>query len=184
MNLDLLIKLVKLANNNPSENEANLAARKVCKMIEENKFVFTNTNQTPPSNPYQRPPVYPNRGYRTDWDYGFSDLYEEVIRRQRENAERARKEREDREKRRKEEEERKKNEPKYETHERPRWNWGYNPTEEQKDFFNKGRRKYSWEEPPKNEGVERECTKCNLKVKTFNTKSPFVCSICLLNEWK
>lgn len=40
MNLDLLTKLVRLANNNPNENEANLAARKVCRMIEENKFQF------------------------------------------------------------------------------------------------------------------------------------------------
>lgn len=38
MNSDQLIKLIKLANNNPNENEANSAARKVCKIIEENKF--------------------------------------------------------------------------------------------------------------------------------------------------
>lgn len=40
MNLKLLTKLVKLANNNPNENEANLAARKVCKIIEESQFKF------------------------------------------------------------------------------------------------------------------------------------------------
>lgn len=40
MNLDLLIKLVKLANNNPNDNEANLAARKVCKMIAEGNYQF------------------------------------------------------------------------------------------------------------------------------------------------
>ena len=40
MNLELLIKLVKLANNNPNDNEANLAARKVCKMIAEANFQF------------------------------------------------------------------------------------------------------------------------------------------------
>jgi len=34
MNLDLLKKLTRLANNNPNDNEANLAARKVCKMLE------------------------------------------------------------------------------------------------------------------------------------------------------
>ena len=40
MNLDLIIKLVKLANNNPNEHEANLAARKVCKLIADGKFDF------------------------------------------------------------------------------------------------------------------------------------------------
>jgi len=48
MNLDLLIKLIKLANNNPNENESNLAARKVCKMIAEADYKFTQSNL--PSN--------------------------------------------------------------------------------------------------------------------------------------
>lgn len=43
MNIELLTKLVKLANNNPNENEANLAARKVCKLIEEDKFQFNQS---------------------------------------------------------------------------------------------------------------------------------------------
>jgi hypothetical protein len=38
MKLELLKKLTRLANNNPNDNEANLAARKVCKMLEEGKF--------------------------------------------------------------------------------------------------------------------------------------------------
>src|ERR1700749_5093983 len=38
MSKDLLIKLVKLANNNPNEHEANLAARRAVKMIAENNF--------------------------------------------------------------------------------------------------------------------------------------------------
>lgn len=40
MNLELLKKLVKLANNNPNENEANSAARRVCKLIEKAEFKF------------------------------------------------------------------------------------------------------------------------------------------------
>lgn len=40
MNLELLKKLVKLANNNPNEHEANSAARRVCKLIEDNEFKF------------------------------------------------------------------------------------------------------------------------------------------------
>lgn len=34
----MIQKLIKLANNNPNDNEANLAARKVCKMLADYKF--------------------------------------------------------------------------------------------------------------------------------------------------
>jgi hypothetical protein len=40
MNIDLITKLAKLANNNPNENEANLAARKVCRLLAEGDFKF------------------------------------------------------------------------------------------------------------------------------------------------
>jgi len=46
VNLELLIKLVKLANNNPNDNEANSAARRVCKMIAEADYKFINNNPT------------------------------------------------------------------------------------------------------------------------------------------
>jgi hypothetical protein len=58
MNIDLLKKLVRLANNNPNENEANSAARRVCKMIEEAKFDFRATISGA-SNPQ------PSQGVRT-----------------------------------------------------------------------------------------------------------------------
>lgn len=48
MNLDQLIKLVKLANNNPNDHEANAAARKVCKMIAANNYKFSNTREPEP----------------------------------------------------------------------------------------------------------------------------------------
>ncbi len=38
MNIDLLKKLTRLANNNPNENEANMAARKVCIMLQEGNW--------------------------------------------------------------------------------------------------------------------------------------------------
>jgi hypothetical protein len=38
MNLDLLKKLIKLANHNPNEHEANSAARRACKLLEDFKF--------------------------------------------------------------------------------------------------------------------------------------------------
>lgn len=40
MNYDLIIKLARLANENPNENEANLAARKVCKLIKAANYKF------------------------------------------------------------------------------------------------------------------------------------------------
>lgn len=40
MNLDLIIKLAKLANNNPADHEANAAARKVCRLIAEGNYQF------------------------------------------------------------------------------------------------------------------------------------------------
>lgn len=41
MNIQLLKKLVKLANNNPNEHEANSAAKRVCRMIEDGEFNFS-----------------------------------------------------------------------------------------------------------------------------------------------
>lgn len=38
MNFDILIKLVKLANHNNAEGEANAAARRVCKMLSEDNY--------------------------------------------------------------------------------------------------------------------------------------------------
>lgn len=38
MKLEKLLALIRLANNNPNEHEANLAARKVCKILATNEF--------------------------------------------------------------------------------------------------------------------------------------------------
>lgn len=67
MNNDLVIKLIKLANNNPNENEANLAARKVCSLLKDYKFeekkkeinIFSN-------NPYTAPDIIDYNMYYTD----------------------------------------------------------------------------------------------------------------------
>lgn len=40
MNIDLIIKLAKLANENTNDNEANAAARKVCRLIKEGNYQF------------------------------------------------------------------------------------------------------------------------------------------------
>lgn len=54
MNYELIIKLAKLANNNPNEHEANSAARKVCILLAEGGFKFGNSRS--PFNPI---PDYP-----------------------------------------------------------------------------------------------------------------------------
>lgn len=69
MNIDLLTKLVRLANNNPNDNEANLAARRACKLIEEGKFDFgVNT-----SKPTIKPPTV-NQQYENPFD-AFTRYY-------------------------------------------------------------------------------------------------------------
>jgi hypothetical protein len=69
MNLNLLKKLVKLANHNPNEHEANSAARRVCRMIEAEDFKFT---ELPPPSPSS--PVYDEATNLT------SDMFEKMIR--------------------------------------------------------------------------------------------------------
>lgn len=48
MNVDLIIKLARLANENPNENEANLAARKVCQLLKAANYKFNGAAPTPP----------------------------------------------------------------------------------------------------------------------------------------
>jgi len=84
MNLDLLKKLTRLANNNPNDNEANLAARKVCKMLEEGNWSLNNptpktyndvTRSTEPqwrSTP-PNPPNPPNNPFTNSYKSPFSE---------------------------------------------------------------------------------------------------------------
>lgn len=98
MNKELLIKLIKLANNNNSEGEANSAARRVCKMIMEDNFSIIGGDPSaksrrdkpftyqdvrrspepefkskppnrPGTNPFQHAPIYDEAKEFTDADY-------------------------------------------------------------------------------------------------------------------
>lgn len=51
MKLEILKKLIALANNNPNDNEANLAARKVCKALVEDDYVAQLSEISPPIPP-------------------------------------------------------------------------------------------------------------------------------------
>ncbi|HYV52408.1 MAG TPA: hypothetical protein VE971_03855 [Candidatus Eisenbacteria bacterium] len=70
MNFDLITKLAKLANNNPNENEANAAARKVCKLLAEANFIFAK-DATPPPNQQSEP-----RAQRQGNPFDTEDLYD------------------------------------------------------------------------------------------------------------
>lgn len=48
ISLDKLKAIIRLANNNPNENEANLAARRACKLLAENDFALLNGHTVPP----------------------------------------------------------------------------------------------------------------------------------------
>ncbi len=58
--IDMIQKLIRLANNNPNDNEANLAARRVCKMLTDYLFPYipisnpkVQSASSPPFDPYQ-----------------------------------------------------------------------------------------------------------------------------------
>lgn len=75
MNLDLLKKLTRLANNNPNDNEANFAARRVCKMLEECDFKLVENSQ--PSNPQPNFKHYANP-FDNSWIYDLFINYEKI----------------------------------------------------------------------------------------------------------
>jgi|SRR5215831_3286560 len=70
MNFDLITKLAKLANNNPNENEANAAARKVCKLLAEANFKFEKDKDTIP------PPTQKQQQANYTDPFSTEDLYD------------------------------------------------------------------------------------------------------------
>lgn len=151
MNFDLIIKLAKLANNNPNDHEANAAARKVCRLLAEANFKFeadrptiTRTKEPDFSSKYPppkkstrkaEPERNPFRGsaYNTPFDQAFRDMYDKA------NS----------------------------------WSGRGNPFGFNPDYIN-----WKEERDKKKEDVERVCSRCNLKVKTYSKEEPFVCTIC------
>lgn len=92
---DLIIKLAKLANSNNAEGEANSAARRVCKLLEEmnwNSGWDTARRSNPvQEKPFQQNPVYQQRPdppfYHESWNHpptgdaskGFADFINEMF---------------------------------------------------------------------------------------------------------
>lgn len=83
MNLDLITKLAKLANNNPNENEANAAARKVCRLLAEGHFKFVQDVVVTPPKPSVNPKASSQSVYtkQTAWDW-----MQDYLRREYENG--------------------------------------------------------------------------------------------------
>jgi hypothetical protein len=89
--LEILQKLISLANNNPNDNEANSAARRACKLIVELNINFKvrNSSNQNQSNQNQYNPPKPNPSTQSPWnhppyDYGptyqdFDDLFSNLF---------------------------------------------------------------------------------------------------------
>ena len=98
MNLDLLKKLIRLANNNPNDNEANLAARKVCVMIaqaeEKEELRWGSKSRPSPGAPPRpspgTPPHPPQNQYNPfagfqwgfQWDVNFESIFDQMRKKQ------------------------------------------------------------------------------------------------------
>ncbi len=171
MNLDLLIKLVKLANNNPNEHEANSAARRACKLIAEGNYDFGQ-----PKTVQQKVNIKP-QGQWTGFggSYGgnpYADI-EEMMR------EMQRQKQADADARRRAQQNT--HEPDARNQQNAYGGAGYNP-------FNYGFHTYKpgmgFEGQEKKPKIRRDCSKCGLNVETNSKKEPFVCSICLWNDFR
>jgi hypothetical protein len=162
MNYDLIIKLAKLANNNPNDNEANQAARKVCRLLAEANFNFPAHNgDNSRRRPYTPPPPEPDI-----WS-DFYDIFNEAQRQNERQAEyeRRAKEAEEARKRQKQyeeanraaEERRKKNK---ENADRDRQyyegNRPYEPGTSDNDWSEDAERKRTAEAKKREEDIERE----------------------------
>lgn len=170
MNLDQLIKLAKLANNNPNEHEANAAARKVCRLIEAGNYQFVNTKEPASVGSEARTWSETRRADEPFWKH-----YEEIFR--------------------KREEQYKKYThgtwkagdweseapsskpppppPKPPPYKREPMNWTW--TGEDPD----SKKRYSKQYVQKN----KDCTVCFLTKLTADIREPYICGDCLWRKW-
>jgi len=164
INIDILKKLIELACNNPNENEANSAARKVCRMLKEDRYQAFNgapISQPKPKDKYTQGPPHRPGGF--NWDY---DINKEDIRRAAEEAARRQEEyrRADEERRRKRQE------------------------EEYKEQVKKEQEKQKYRSTTyKKEGITLlECTLCHETKPTLYSGPPelFVCTRCKIHRHK
>lgn len=204
MNLDRLLALIRLANNNPSENEANSAARRVCLELAKDNFALLKPSRTAADKLNQHANNY---GFGS-WD-PFQDL-QDMMRKAREQAAKE-SARTWNDVKRSEEPQFRSKPPKQEYYTKEgsarttqeTWKGGFRPSQAQEDFFRNAPRVdvrdeswVRWDERPDpgpgfkydqngkrvRESATRKCSKCGYEVSTFRTKEePFVCNPC---HWK
>jgi len=173
MDIEKLKSIIRLANNNPSDNEANLAARKACKILAENDFAIFKpiriaadkfrSASNPTSNsgtwadikrssePQWRSKPYEAQGspeakfYQDDWFRKWNSYWKSA-------------------------------------EEDPVKGGTYWDRETNPQYKPKSDVKYDAQGNRIKESELRKCSKCGLEVSTFRLKEePFVCTIC---HWK
>lgn len=175
MNLDQLIKLAKLANNNPNEHEANAAARKVCRIIEAGNYNFTGA-QTPPVGSTGK-----NWNYQQHRPSPFEDIFTWA---RQQAAKESKERREEEEKKRTQEAKQKEPTTERGFYGRKDWdipfgsppppmNWTWSGEDPE------SKKRYKKDYIQKN----RDCAVCNTTKLTFDTTTPYVCDNCQWRKW-
>lgn len=193
MNLDLLKKLLRLANNNPNDNEANLAARKVCRMLadaEEKGELRWGSKSKTSAQPQSQ---YQSRPYASP----FESIIEQMRKMQEEEAKRRA---EASDERRRKEQQRQQS-----TGREARWSWFDEPPPNDFDPFKApwvnrdnpftgsaftgsptGRRRHS--QDPEREKQKRPlaCCRCGQEFQTMFVGPPqmFKCNTCHWAEYR
>ncbi len=174
MNLDLLKKLTRLANNNPNDNEANLAARKVCKMLEAGnwelpalptykpeKKVTTWGDVTRSTEPEFRSKYYSEPEAKADADRRQAEWFNEFFRKMT-DAERERW--------------KQYREGSWETKRPPpRWN------PEDYPFYKEGKKSSAYSNRDKKRMLR--CTKCGVDKETGYVGNLYVCTDCYWKDY-
>lgn len=165
MKLERLLALIRLANNNPSENEANRAARKVCEVLAANQQ-FMKTGSLEVRTAQAKVGVAPDAKNTGTWN---------DVRRSTEAEFRSTPP----------------NRSGFDIHfDDDLWEWfnniGRKNSPEPDDSWDRETKPPRWDGPFQTERpkatAQRKCTKCGLEVDTFRTKiEPFICNAC---SWK
>ena len=180
MDIEKLKSIIRLANNNPNEHEANLAARKACKILAENDFALFKQTRTAAdkiygvSNPtgrntgtwndvkrstepqwksksYDGPGSPEARAYQEDWFKKWNNYWKQA---EKEPAQ-------------------------------GNTSWDKETNYDSRNY----KAKVNWtkdypfdDKPKKKESRIKKCSKCGVEVSTFRFKEePFVCTVC---HWK
>jgi hypothetical protein len=210
MKPDRLLALIRLANNNPSENEANRAARKVCQVLGEHKRFMIDGNYT--AQPFR---TAADKVRQHASNYGGSDFTDEIFQNMYDTifgGRRAGKSTQQKEQAKTWNDVRR-NDGEPEFRSKPSnppnqeyWKGGFRPSAAQEEFFKNAQRVNVKDEPwvkwdegrnwsTSNPNIRydangkrirdhavRKCSKCGWEVDTFRIKEePFVCNPC---HWK